>query len=222
MEEKVFWELLGAACRMGRFVAAVPNAAASANIVGKLEVGEDGGEAVLQRRKRPSAHVHFRPEAIAEFAFTFVDPGFGAQPCLELRTREGAAVLRLYYQGKRAARRFEEFAERTRAHGEFVKGNWLAPAAGENEGIFVGGDGEKTDGVDAEVVERGDAEVVDGGAAEVFDKGDAGVDEGGAGRVDESDAGERTASSRGGESGDGGQSAASQGAGEAAEVVNAS
>ncbi len=169
MEEKVFWELLDAACRMGRFVAAVPNAAASANIVGKLEVGEDGGETVLQRRKRPSAHVHFRPEAIAEFAFTFVDPGSGAQPCVELRTREGEPALRLYYQGKKAERRFERFAERTRAHAAYVTGTWLAPAVAENEGIFVAATGGRAAEDESEPGEaaRGEEEAKAAGAAEV-------------------------------------------------------
>lgn len=128
---------MSAACRMGRFVAAVPNAAASANIVGKLEIGKDGGETVLQRKGRPSSHIHFRPEAISEFAFTFVDPGFGAQPCLELRTRDGAAALRLYYQGKKVEQRFSQFMERAAEHAGFVTGTWLGPNAAHNEDIFV-------------------------------------------------------------------------------------
>lgn len=140
MEDKIFWELMGAACRMGRFVAAVPNAAASANIVGRLEVGKDGGETVLQRKNRPSSHIHFRPSAVKEFAFTFVNPGSGAQPCVELRTREGAPALRLYYQGKKAARRFEEFMERAERHAGLITGTWAEPAAAENEEIFVAGE----------------------------------------------------------------------------------
>jgi hypothetical protein len=188
----------------------VPNAAASANIVGKLELGKDGDETVLQRKKRPSAHVHFRPEAIKEFAFTFVDPGFGAQPCLELRTRDGAAAVRLYYQGKKAARRFEEFAERTRAHAEFVKGTWLAPAEAVNEGIFVAGDGGQAGAGEAEEeaeVNPGAVAVEEGDAA--VDESVAEVDEGGA-EVNEGDAGVRATTSQVGDEG------------EAAEVVNAS
>ncbi|MBA3323206.1 MAG: hypothetical protein H0T45_17425, partial [Pyrinomonadaceae bacterium] len=46
MEDKVFWDLLEDACEMGKFIVAVPNSAASANIVGKIELGRDGSERV--------------------------------------------------------------------------------------------------------------------------------------------------------------------------------
>lgn len=124
MEAEIFWDLIEGACRMGRFVAAVPNAAASANIVGKLELGSDGDERVLQKKNRPNSHIHFKPEQIAEFVFVYLDPGSGPQPCLEVRTTEGQPVLRLYYQGKKAARRYDEFIERNSQHEAFIKGSW--------------------------------------------------------------------------------------------------
>ena len=137
MEEEVFWSLLEQACQMGRFVAAVPNSAASANIVGELEPGRDGDERVVQKKNEPTSHIHFKPEGISEFAFTFVDPGFGPEPCLELRTREGAPALRLYFQGVNADQRCEEFIERNLQHQALISGSWSEPSAGSNQGIFV-------------------------------------------------------------------------------------
>lgn len=124
MEAEVFWDLVEGACRMGRFVAAVPNAAASANIVGRLETGYDGDERVLQKRKRPNSHVHFKPELISEFAFIHLDPGTGPEPCLEIRTTSGQPALRLYYQGKKAVKRYDEFMKRHAGREAYIKGSW--------------------------------------------------------------------------------------------------
>ena len=126
MDAEVFWTLLGEACRMGRFVAAVPNAGASANIVGKLELGQDGGQPVLQKKKRPNSHVHFKPERIADFAFVYLDPGTGPEPCIEVRSDGGQPVLRLYYQGRKPARRYDEFMRACAEHEQFVTGSWGA------------------------------------------------------------------------------------------------
>lgn len=147
MDAEVFWNLLEEACRMGRFMAAVPNPAASANIVGKLEVGADGDERVLQKRKRPNSHVHFKPEAVTQFAFVYYDLGEGPAPCLEVRADGGLAVLRLYYQGKKPARRYDEFMRAAAGHEEFVTGTWGAPveevtgeaaSSSNEEALFVG------------------------------------------------------------------------------------
>ncbi|HEX8474197.1 MAG TPA: hypothetical protein VF666_09210 [Pyrinomonadaceae bacterium] len=124
MEAEIFWDLVEAASKMGRFVAAVPNAAASANIVGRLELGFDGDEQVLQKKNRPNCHIHFKPELIAEFAFIYLDPGFGPEPCLELRTSEGQPVCRLYYQGKKAVKRYDKFMKRNAQHEAFIRGSW--------------------------------------------------------------------------------------------------
>jgi len=137
MEEQVFWSLLERVCRMGKFVTAVPNSAASANIVGEMEPGFDGGERVLQKKGEPGSHVHFNIDKISEFAFTFVDPGFGPEPCLELRTKEGAPALRLYYQGEEADKRFEEFLEQNVERRAWISGSWVSSVTAQNQGIFV-------------------------------------------------------------------------------------
>ena len=109
---------------MGRFVATVPNAGASANIVGKLELGEDGGEQVLQKKKRPNSHVHFKPDVVTEFAFVYLDPGYGPEPCIEVRADGGQPVLRLYYQGHKPARRYDHFMRACAEHERYVSGSW--------------------------------------------------------------------------------------------------
>ncbi|HVF26658.1 MAG TPA: hypothetical protein VM943_00365 [Pyrinomonadaceae bacterium] len=124
MEAALFWSLLEDACEMGKFIVAVPNSAASANIVGKIELGDDDGEKVLQRRNRPNVHVHFKPEMIAEFAFVHLDVGFGREPCLELRSTEGQPIVRLYYKGRRAAGRYDRFMRKNAAHEAFITGSW--------------------------------------------------------------------------------------------------
>ncbi|MDQ3684619.1 MAG: hypothetical protein M3430_03345 [Acidobacteriota bacterium] len=124
MEATLFWNLLEDACEMGKFIVAVPNGAASANIVGKMELGRDGGEKVLQKRNRPNCHVHFKPEMIAEFSFVHLDVGHGKEPCLELRSTEGQPVVRLYYKGRRAAGRYDRFMRKNAAHETFITGSW--------------------------------------------------------------------------------------------------
>ncbi len=124
MEATLFWSLLEDACEMGKFIVAVPNSAASANIVGKMELGHDGDEKVLQKRNRPNCHVHFKPEMIAEFAFVHLDVGHGPEPCLEVRSTEGQPVVRLYYKGRRATGRYDRFMRKNAAHEAFITGSW--------------------------------------------------------------------------------------------------
>jgi hypothetical protein len=119
---------------MGRFVAAVPNAAASANIVGRLELGFDGDEQVLQKKNHPNCHIHFKPELVAELAFIHLDTGLGAEPCVELRTSEGQPVLRLYYQGKKAVKRYDKFMKRNARHEAFISGSWSESEAVSTDG----------------------------------------------------------------------------------------
>ncbi len=133
MDATIFWDLLEQACEMGKFVAAVPNSAASANIVGKLRLGKDGDERVLQKKKHPECHVHFRPEQIAEFAFVYLNTGFGTEPCLEVRSTAGVPVLRLYYQGKKVERRYDEFMRNNSPHEALITGSWSQ--SGDADGV---------------------------------------------------------------------------------------
>lgn len=127
MEETVFWELLEGACDIGKFVVAAPNSAASANIVGKLRLGFDGGQRVLEKKKCSECHVHFKPELISQFAFIYLNVGHGIEPCLEIRSHEGQPILRLYYQGKRADEKYDEFMRNNSHHEAFITGSWAKP-----------------------------------------------------------------------------------------------
>lgn len=147
---------------MGRFMLTVPNPAASANIVGKLEIGSDGDERVLQKRKKPAAHVHFKPEAVEQFAFVYLDLGGGPEPCLEVRADGGLPVLRLYFRGKKPARRYDEFMRACAGHEEFVTGSWGAPPDADTDAetstedaLFVVADGDGASTQEAEHEESG-------------------------------------------------------------------
>lgn len=122
MNEDTFWKILDEVLDFGEFVVAVPNEVASANIVGKISIGRDGREKVIDK-DACHCHVHLEPEKIARFSFTFIDPGFGEEPCIELKTPQDETVLRLYLRGsmETASNKFAEFSF---ANSEFVKGSW--------------------------------------------------------------------------------------------------
>ena len=122
MNEDTFWKILDDIFCFGEFVVAVPNIAVSANIVGSISIGKDGNERVIDK-DACHCHVHLKPEKIAYFFFTFVDAGFGEEPCIELKTPQDKTVLRLYLRGDRE-KAMMEFAEFPSANSEFVKGSW--------------------------------------------------------------------------------------------------
>lgn len=120
MDEAAFWKILDKILSFGEFIVAVPNAAASANIVGKISIGKDGIEKVIDKAAC-HCHIHLKPEKIDYFLFTFVDAGFGDEPCCELKTPQDETILRLYFRGnnKTASVKFTEFSHKD---SEFVKG----------------------------------------------------------------------------------------------------
>ncbi len=122
MDEATFWKVLNEILSFGEFVIAVPNAAASANIVGKISVGRDGSEQVIDKDVC-HCHVHIESEKISEFFFTHIDVGFGDEPCCELKTLQDETVLRLYLRGNRdfVSRKFSKFSFKNE---EFIKGEW--------------------------------------------------------------------------------------------------
>ena len=122
MNEKLFWQILDEVLGFGEFVVAVPNLAASANIVGRISIGRDGREKVLDKDVC-HCHVHLEPEKIGYFSFTFIDAGFGDEPCCEILTPQDETILRLYLRaGKDLAS--EKFAEFSHRDSENVKGVW--------------------------------------------------------------------------------------------------
>jgi putative heme iron utilization protein len=122
VKEDVFWEILDEILGFGEFVAAVPNEGASANIVGKISIGKDGREKVIDKDSC-HCHVHLKPEKINRFCFTFIDAGFGKEPCCELLTPQDDIVLRLYLREDKETAK-EKFAEFIYEDSLFVKGSW--------------------------------------------------------------------------------------------------
>lgn len=122
MDEATFWEILDEILSFGEFIVAVQNSAASANIVGKISVGKDGKERVIDK-DTCHCHVHLEPEKINRFSFTFIDAGFGDEPACELKTPQDETVLRLYLRGSKESGSMK-FAAFSYKDSEFVNGNW--------------------------------------------------------------------------------------------------
>jgi hypothetical protein len=122
VDESTFWEILDEILNFGEFILAVPNSAASANIVGKISIGKDSREKVIDK-DTCHCHVHLEPEKISRFSFTFIDAGFGDEPVCELKTPQDEIVLRLYLRKSKkiGSKKFAGFSHKD---SEFVSGNW--------------------------------------------------------------------------------------------------
>ena len=124
MDADLFWTLLDDLSGLGKLVAAVPSDGASANLVGRLRLGRDGGERVLERPEC-RCHIHLQPERVHSFRFTLRDPGFGPEPCVEALTAEGHLAMRLYYLGEEdAPAACRAFLARHAAHAACFEGSW--------------------------------------------------------------------------------------------------
>ena len=106
----------------GEFIVAVPNAAASANIVGKISIGRDGRETGFGQKRLPLPRSS-RTRKGRLFSFTFIDAGYGKEPCCELKTPQDETILRLYLRGNKETAS-EQFAEFSHKDSEFIKGSW--------------------------------------------------------------------------------------------------
>ncbi|NNE98519.1 MAG: hypothetical protein HKN25_05800, partial [Pyrinomonadaceae bacterium] len=87
-----------------------------------ISVGRDGHERVIEK-DACHCHVHLERKKITRFSFTYIDAGFGKEPCCELKTPQDETVLRLYLRGdaKHGRKKFEGFSHKD---AEFVEGNW--------------------------------------------------------------------------------------------------
>jgi len=122
MSDNIFWAILDEILGLGEFIVAVPNSAASANIVGKISIARDGHEKVIDK-EACHCHVHLEPEKINSFLFTLVDVGFGEEPCCELKTLRDETIVRLYFRGNKALGK-EKFDGFSHKDSEFVEGSW--------------------------------------------------------------------------------------------------
>jgi hypothetical protein len=123
MDAELFWRLIADICKLGEFIAATGTGGASANIVGKFQVGHDGFENVIQRTCCDD-HIHCHPDRIAAFKFGYCDIGYGAEPCLELINQESQVCLKFYYRGSDAEHKYRQFVERHRRHENLFAGEW--------------------------------------------------------------------------------------------------
>jgi hypothetical protein len=123
MEAGLFWRLISDVCKLGEFIAATGTNGASANIVGKFQVGYDGSESVIQSTGCDD-HIHCRPDQIATFKFGYCDIGYGAEPCLELVNQENQVCLKFYYRGNDAGCKYRQFIERNRICENLLAGEW--------------------------------------------------------------------------------------------------
>lgn len=122
MDEKIFWEILDEILDFGEFIVAVPNVGASANIVGKISIGRDGREKVIEK-DACQCHVHLESQKISQISFTYINAGFGDEPACELKTPQDETVLRLYLRGSKEFAQ-EKFVEFSCKDSEFIKGSW--------------------------------------------------------------------------------------------------
>ena len=123
MDAELFWRLISDVCKLGEFIASTGTSGASANIVGKLQVGYDASEMVIQRTGCDD-HIHCQPDQITGFKFGHCDIGYGAEPCLELINQENQVCLKFHYRGSEAERKYRQFVERHRRYGKLFAGEW--------------------------------------------------------------------------------------------------
>jgi len=123
MRQSIFWRLLEDILSLGDFIAAVPNDGASANIVGHLRLGLDGSESVIEKEVC-HCHIHLKPSEIAAFSFSYLDVGFGDEPCVEFLSADRQPVVKLYYRGGDAPRQFRKLVKRDAEYQDFIAGSW--------------------------------------------------------------------------------------------------
>jgi hypothetical protein len=123
MDAGLFWELIADICKLGEFIATTGTGGVSANMVGKLQVGYDGSETVIQRTCCDD-HIHCHPDQITAFRFGYCDLGYGGEPCVELINQDNQICLRFYYRGTDAIPKFSQFFERHRRHINLFVGEW--------------------------------------------------------------------------------------------------
>jgi hypothetical protein len=123
MEDKLFWRVVADICQIGEFIAATGADGASANIVGEFRVSYDGSENVIEK-KECHDHVHLYPAQIKAFHFSYRDVGYGAEPCLELTNLHDQVSLRLYYRGRDAKQKYQQFVEQHQDCHHLFTGEW--------------------------------------------------------------------------------------------------
>ncbi|MEK7541574.1 MAG: hypothetical protein AAB533_01870 [Patescibacteria group bacterium] len=80
---------------LGRVVVAVRGPGFSANLVGVVNLGEDGGDPVL-RIKGCDCHIHLMWDKIHHHTLAYEDVGYGPAPVIYLLGEDGEPVVNLF------------------------------------------------------------------------------------------------------------------------------
>ncbi len=123
LTEKRFWKLMADIGEMGKFIVAVPNQGASANIVGKFSVEFEGTENVFEK-KGCSDHVHLSFNQLEKITFSYIDVGYGLEPLMEFQDSNEITFLKLYYPGANATKKQQQLVEKSVDIQTLFKGNW--------------------------------------------------------------------------------------------------
>lgn len=122
VDEKTFWQILEKICTIGNFIVATGKDGASANLKGKFNVGWDGHEKVIENSSHD--HVHLYPEKIIRFNFTYINAGYGDEPCIEIINVKDEAALRLFYQGGNAPEKYNSIVQSFPDSKTLFSGTW--------------------------------------------------------------------------------------------------
>jgi hypothetical protein len=122
MNESIFWKIMERICEMGDFIVATGKDGASANIKGKFTVGVDGKEKVIENIHHD--HIHLYPEQLSKFNFTYIDVGYGKEPCIEIINKKNETALKLFYFGGSKKEKFEKFLSDFKEYKHLITGKW--------------------------------------------------------------------------------------------------
>ena len=87
---------------LGDAVVAVRGPGFSANLIGKVYIGEDGGDPVLRVEdcKNPKCHIHVKWNWIEGYCLAQEDVGYGPEPVIYLIDKDGDPIVNIFYPGK--------------------------------------------------------------------------------------------------------------------------
>ena len=122
MNEIIFWKIMENICQMGDFIVATGKDGASANIKGKFIVGVDGKEKVIENTHHD--HIHLYPEQLSKFNFTYINAGYGDEPCIEIINKKNETALKLFYFGGSKKEKFEKLLLEFKEYKHLITGQW--------------------------------------------------------------------------------------------------
>lgn len=123
MEYDNFWSLMADVAALGSFICAVPSEGGSANILGEFEVRSDGRENVFQVKSNKD-HVHLDHNRFSKLSFGYFNVGYGDEPLITLLNENGKPMMKLYYTGDDAKRKYSAFVQEHSSIQDMIEGEW--------------------------------------------------------------------------------------------------